>query len=55
MTKPYKTRAATVGTKGSTGFCVNCGAIATTEALFKVEGATVIQRYCDDCVRKATY
>jgi len=32
-------------------FCVGCGSVATQTALFKVEGATIIERYCDSCVK----
>jgi len=34
-----------------TYFCVGCGNVATQTAFFKVEGATVIERYCDNCVK----
>lgn len=43
------------GTKGGTGFCVVCAAVATTEALFKLEDAIVVQRYCDRCLPQASY
>ncbi|MEM3159963.1 MAG: hypothetical protein QXJ74_04185 [Nitrososphaera sp.] len=55
MAKPFQTRPAKAGTKGGTGFCVSCAAVATTEALFKLEGAIVIQRYCDSCLPQARY
>ena len=32
-------------------FCVNCGYIASHTAYFKVEGATIIERYCDTCIK----
>lgn len=32
-------------------FCVACGNIATQTALFKIEGATIIERYCDECAK----
>ena len=32
-------------------FCVNCGNIATHTAYFNVEGATIIERYCDTCIK----
>ncbi|HYA83153.1 MAG TPA: hypothetical protein VEH06_06860 [Candidatus Bathyarchaeia archaeon] len=35
-----------------TKFCANCGNVATQEAFFKVEGATLIEKYCDICVKK---
>jgi hypothetical protein len=31
-------------------FCVNCGHVAADTAYFKVEGATIIERYCDTCI-----
>jgi hypothetical protein len=54
MVKPFETRPATAGNKGG-GFCILCGKPATTEALFRLEGAIVIQRYCDTCLPKANY
>jgi len=30
-------------------FCIGCGNPATQTAYFKIEGATIIERYCDDC------
>ena len=39
--------------KGKTKFCSHCGNVATQEALFKVDvGVTLIERYCDHCVKK---
>jgi hypothetical protein len=32
-------------------FCVNCGNSAAHTAYFKVEGATIIERYCDTCIK----
>ena len=55
MTKPYDTRPATSSNKKASGFCIICAATATTEALFKIDGAIVIQRYCDACLRNAKY
>ena len=31
-------------------FCVGCGSVATQTALFKIEGATIIERYCNKVV-----
>ena len=45
MLKLYQTRPALHTTKKSPGFCITCGEIATTEALFKLQGAMIIQRY----------
>jgi hypothetical protein len=33
-------------------FCVSCGDIATREALFDVDGAMPIEKYCDACADK---
>ena len=30
--------------------CVHCSNIATNDVLFKQEGATIIERYCDSCM-----
>ena len=30
--------------------CVHCSNIATNSVLFKQEGATIIERYCDSCM-----
>ena len=37
---------------GNTKPCVICGNTATQEAIFTVEGATMIEKYCDSCVKK---
>jgi hypothetical protein len=55
MLTPYQTRPALHTTKKSSGFCITCGKIATTEALFKLDGAMIIQRYCDKCLSSAQY
>jgi hypothetical protein len=33
-------------------FCVTCGNIATKEALFNVDGAVLIEKYCDICAER---
>ena len=38
--------------RGEKKFCVECGNVATQEALFQVEGASLIEKYCDICVKK---
>ena len=38
--------------RGKTKFCAHCGNVATQEALFEVEGARLIEKYCDICVEK---
>ncbi|KAF0869777.1 hypothetical protein E5N71_03230 [Candidatus Nitrosocosmicus sp. SS] len=37
---------------GAIKHCVNCGNKATQEAIFSVEGATIIEKYCDSCSKK---
>lgn len=53
MEKDFKTRRITVIAKKSPGFCISCGAPATTEAMFPEPGAIIIQRYCDNCLPMA--
>jgi hypothetical protein len=55
VVKPYQTRPATPSTKKESGFCVECSAIATTEALFRVEGVIMLRRYCNKCAPSADY
>jgi hypothetical protein len=37
---------------GKSKFCVNCGNMATQEALFNVDGDMLIEKYCDNCAEK---
>jgi hypothetical protein len=55
MVKPFQTRSASNGTKKAPGFCITCSAVATTEALFQLEDAVVIQRFCDKHIADANY
>ena len=55
MMKPFETRPALSSTKKSAGFCILCSKTATTEALFQLEDAVIIQRFCDKCLPKANY
>jgi hypothetical protein len=55
MIKPFETRPAVESTKKLPGFCVLCGSVATTMALFQLKDAVIIQRYCDKCLPKAGY
>jgi hypothetical protein len=32
-------------------FCIGCGSVATQTAYFKIEGATIVERYCDKCAK----
>jgi hypothetical protein len=38
--------------RGEKKFCVDCGNVATQEALFQLDGASLIEKYCDICVKK---
>ena len=38
--------------RGEKKFCADCGNVATQEALFQVQGASLIEKYCDICVKK---
>jgi hypothetical protein len=33
-------------------FCVGCGGVATQTAFFKIEGAVIVERYCNVCASK---
>jgi hypothetical protein len=55
MVKPFETKPAALSTKQAPGFCMNCSAIASTMALFQLEDAVIIQRYCDKCLPNANY
>jgi hypothetical protein len=33
-------------------YCIGCGSAATQTALFKIQGATIVERYCDSCAKK---
>jgi hypothetical protein len=55
MLTPYLKRSALHTTKKSTGFYMICGKITINEAFFKLEGATILQRYCDRCLSSAYY
>jgi hypothetical protein len=37
---------------GKKKFCVTCGNTATKEALFNVDGAVLIEKYCDICAER---
>jgi hypothetical protein len=53
--KPFETKPATMSTKQSPGICIVCSKVATTVALFQLQDAVIIQRYCDGCLPKANY
>jgi hypothetical protein len=33
-------------------FCVGCGGVGTQTAFFKIEGAVIVERYCNVCASK---
>jgi len=41
-----------VDVDGKIKHCVSCGNTATQEAVFTVEGATILEKYCDTCAKK---
>jgi hypothetical protein len=41
-----------VNVKENPKFCVSCGNMATKEALFDVEDAMILEKYCDSCAKK---
>jgi hypothetical protein len=52
MEKNISSIRAFVDADGKTKPCVICGNTATQEAIFTVEGATIIEKYCDSCAKK---
>jgi ribosomal protein S27AE len=52
MKKTFSSIRAFVDVRGKAKFCVNCGNITTQEALFNVDGVTIIEKYCDKCAKK---
>jgi hypothetical protein len=52
MEKTFSLLRPFVDAGGKAKFCVDCGNMATQEALFNVDGATIIEKYCDKCAKK---
>ena len=52
MEKTFSSLRSFVGVGGKAKFCVDCGNMATQEALFNVDGAMLIEKYCDACAKK---
>ena len=50
--KNFSSIKAFVDVDGKTRYCVSCGNTATQEAVFTVEGATILEKYCDSCAKK---
>ena len=52
MEKNFSSIRALIDAGGKTKYCVSCGNMATQEAIFTVEGATMIEKYCDSCAKR---
>ncbi len=52
MKRNFSSIRAFVSVGGNTEPCVICGNTATQEAIFTVEGASIIEKYCDVCAKK---
>jgi hypothetical protein len=52
MEKVFSLLRSFVDVSGKSKFCVTCGNVATQEALFNVDGAMLIEKYCDACAKK---
>jgi hypothetical protein len=50
--KKFSSLRAFVDVGGNIKPCVICGNTATQEAIFSVEGATILEKYCDSCAKK---
>jgi hypothetical protein len=50
--KNFSSIRAFVDVDGKTRYCVSCGNKATQKAIFTVEGATILEKYCDSCAKK---
>ena len=42
----------TTDTNKNIKFCIGCGEPATKLVTYSTEGALILERYCDKCVRK---
>ena len=52
MEKTLSSLRSFVDVGGKAKFYVDCGNKATQEALLIVDGATIIEKYCDKCAKK---
>jgi hypothetical protein len=50
--KKFSSIRAFVDVSGKTKYCISCSNTATQEAIFTVEGASIIEKYCDSCAKK---
>jgi hypothetical protein len=49
MEKTFSSLKPLVDVDGKPRFCLKCGSRATKEALFDVDGAMLLEKYCDTC------
>ena len=50
--KKFSLIRALVDVTRKTKYCISCSKTATQELIFTVEGATIIEKYCDSCAKK---
>ncbi len=50
--KNFSSLRAFVDVGRKTRYCVSCANTATQEAIFTVDGATIVEKYCDSCAKK---
>jgi hypothetical protein len=50
--KKFSSIKAFVDVSGKTKYCISCSNTATQEATFTVDGASIIEKYCDSCAKK---
>ena len=50
--KNFSSMRAIVDVSGKTKYCVSCSNTATQDAIFTVDGVTIIEKYCDSCAKK---
>ena len=55
MEKSFSSLKPIVDVSGKAKFCVSCGNIATQEASFNVDGAMLIEKYCDLCAKRKSF
>ena len=49
MEKTFSSLKQLVDVDGKSKFCLKCGSRATKKALFDVDGAMLLEKYCDTC------
>ena len=50
--KKFSSIRAFVDVGRKTRYCVSCANPATQEVIFTVDGATILEKYCDSCAKK---